>query len=171
MQTDLFRYAWQFALLSLVQVLVFNNLQLGGYINSFPYIYFILILPINIGRVSLLLIGFVLGLTVDVFSNTGGIHAASTTLIAFYRPLFLKAQSQREGYELHAVPHIRNFGVGWFILYASLLTFIHHFSLFYLEVFRFTEFFYTLLKVFLSSGLTLGFIFLIEFLFARNTKR
>ena len=158
-------------LLCLVQVLVFNNLQLGGYINAFPYIYLILILPINLGRVPLLFIGFFLGLTVDVFSNTGGIHAAATTLIAFYRPLFLQAQSPREGYEVHAVPRIRTFGAVWFFLYATLLTFIHHFALFYLEVFRFSEFFHTLLKALLSSVITLVLILLIEFLFSRNTHR
>lgn len=171
MTTDLLKYAWQFVLLILLQVIVFNNLQLGGYINAFPYIYLILILPISLGRVPLLFIGFFLGLTVDVFSDTGGIHAAATTLIAFYRPLFLSAQSPREGYELHAVPHISVFGFGWFFLYSTLLTFIHHFLLFYLEVFRFSEFFHTFLKVLLSSVLTLVLVLLIEFLFARNKKR
>ncbi len=171
MTIDLLKYAWRFALLCLLQVLVFNNLQLGGLINAFPYIYFILILPISLGRIPLLFLGFALGLTIDVFSDTGGMHAAASTLIAFYRPLFLQAQSPREGYELHAVPHIRVFGVGWFLLYATLLVLIHHFALFFIEVFRFSEFFYTLFKVLLSTIVTLVLILLIEFLFAGNSNR
>ena len=171
MNSELLKYVWQFALLCLLQVLIFNNLELGGYINAFPYIYLILILPISIGRIPLLFIGFFLGLTVDVFSNTGGIHAAATTLIAFYRPLYLKAQSPREGYELTALPHLKTFGFAWFIPYALLIVVIHHMALFYLEVFRFSEFFRTLLKVILSSGLTLFFILLAEYLFVSNKRR
>ena len=171
MNSELLKYIWQFSLLCLLQVLIFNNLELGGYINAFPYIYLILILPISIGRIPLLFIGFFLGLTVDVFSNTGGIHAAATTLIAFYRPLYLKAQSPREGYELTALPHLKTFGFAWFIPYALLIVVIHHMALFYLEVFRFSEFFRTLLKVILSSGLTLFFILLAEYLFVSNKRR
>lgn len=171
MSNDILKYIWQFALLILLQVLIFNNLNLGGYINPFPYIYLIIVLPISIGRIPLLFIGFLLGLTIDVFSNTGGIHAAATTLIAFYRPLYLKAQSPREGYELAALPHIKTFGFVWFIPYAAIIVVIHHLALFYLEIFRFGEFFHTLLKVTLSSILTLLFILLAEYLFVSNKRR
>ncbi len=171
MTTDILKYGWQFVLLCLLQVLVFNNLQLNGYINAFPYVYLILMLPISIGRIQLLFIGFLLGLLIDVFSNTGGIHAAATTLIAFYRPLYLKAQSPREGYELAALPHLKTFGLAWFIPYASLIVIIHHLALFYLEIFRFADFFHTLLKTFLSAGVTLLFVFAAEFLFVSNKRR
>lgn len=171
MTSDLLKYTWQFALLCLLQVLIFNNLNLGGFLNPFPYIYLILILPISIGRIPLLLIGFFLGLIIDVFSNTGGIHAAATTLIAFYRPLYFKARSPREGYESAALPHLKTFGFAWFIPYAALMVIIHHAALFYLEIFRFVEFFHTLLKVILSSTLTLFFIIIIEFLFVSNKRR
>lgn len=171
MTTDVLRYSWQFVLLCLLQVLVFNNLQLNGYVNAFPYIYLLLILPISIGRIQLLFIGFFLGLVVDIFSNTGGLHAAASTLLAFYRPVYLKAQSPREGYELAAIPHLKTFGIAWFVPYALLMVFIHHVALFYLEVFRFADFFYTLLKVILSSGVTLIFVLIAEYLFVSNKRR
>lgn len=171
MSNNFLKYIWQFVLVILLQVLIFNNLNLGGYINAFPYIYFIVILPISIGRVQLLFIGFALGLIIDIFSNTGGIHAAASTLIAFYRPLYLKAQSPREGYELAALPHIKSFGITWFVPYAALLVFIHHLALFYLEIFRLSEFFHTLLKVVLSSLVTFFFLLLAEYLFVRNKRR
>ena len=171
MTTDVLRYSWQFVLLCLLQVLVFNNLQLNGYVNAFPYIYLLLILPISIGRIQLLFIGFFLGLVVDIFSNTGGLHAAASTLLAFYRPVYLKAQSPREGYELAAIPHLKTFGIAWFVAYAALMVFIHHIALFYLEIFRFADFFYTLLKVILSTGVTLFFILIAEYLFVSNKRR
>jgi rod shape-determining protein MreD len=171
MTTDSLKYLWQFVLLCLLQVLVFNNMNLGGYINPFPYIYLILILPISIGRIQLLFIGFLLGLTIDVFSNTGGLHAAATTLIAFYRPLYLKAQSPREGYEVTAVPHIKVFGLGWFIPYALLIIIIHHITLFYLEAFRFTDFFHTLFRTLSSSAFTMAIIVFIEYAFVRSNRR
>ncbi len=171
MTSDMLKYTLQFVLLCLMQVLVFNNLELGGYINPFIYIYLILILPVNIGRVPLLFVGFGLGLVVDIFSDTGGIHAAATTFIAYYRPLLLRAQSPREGYELSSTPNSKVFGLGWFLPYAALLVFLHHTVLFYLEVFRFAEFFHTLFKVVLSSLLTLLLILLTEFLFVRDKNR
>lgn len=165
------KYVWQFILLCLLQVLIFNNLNLGGYVNPFPYIYLILMLPISMGRIPVLLVGFFLGLTVDVFSNTGGMHAAATTLIAFYRPLYIKAQSPREGYELTAVPSIKQFGITWFIPYALLLVVMHHSVLFLLEAFRFSDFFHTLLKAVLSSGLTMVIIVFIEYMFVNERRR
>lgn len=165
------KYAWQFILLCLLQVLIFNNLNLGGYVNPFPYIYLILMLPISMGRIPVLLVGFFLGLTVDVFSNTGGMHAAATTLIAFYRPLYIKAQSPREGYELTAVPGIKQFGIMWFIPYALLLVVMHHSVLFLLEAFRFSDFFHTFLKAVLSSGLTMVIIVFIEYMFVNERRR
>lgn len=171
MTTDVLKYIWQFALLCLLQVLVFNNLQLNGYVNAFPYIYLLLILPISMGRIQLLFIGFFLGLVVDIFSNTGGLHAAASTLLAFYRPVYLKAQSPREGYELAAIPHLKTFGIAWFVPYALLMILVHHAALFYLEVFRFADFFYTLLKVVLSSAVTLFFVLVAEYLFVSNKRR
>lgn len=165
------RYMLLFIGLVLMQVLLLDNVELGSYINPFPYVYFILLLPVNIGRLALLLISFALGLTIDSFSGTGGIHAAACTLIAYYRPLLLRAQSPREGFELHAVPHVRLYGFGWYLGYASLLVGLHHAVLFYLEVFRLADFFHTLLKVILSGAMSVGLILLIELLTVSDRRR
>jgi hypothetical protein len=171
MNSDFLKYIGQFVLVCLLQVLVFNNLNLNGYINAFPYIYLVLSLPISMGRIPVLFIGFFLGLTIDIFSNTGGLHAAATTLLAFYRPLYLKAQSPREDYELATVPNLKTFGIAWYLPYAALMVLLHHLSLFYLETFRLADFFFTLLKAILSTGLTLFFILAAEFLFVSNKRR
>lgn len=165
------KYALKFIGLVLLQVLFIDNVEMGGHINPFPYVYLILILPVNMGRMPLLLVGFALGLTLDMFSGTGGIHAAATTLIAYYRPFLLRAQSPREGFELHAVPNVQLYGIGWFAGYAALLIGIHHSVLFFLEVFRFADLFHTLLKVILSGILSLGIIILMEMVTVRDRRR
>lgn len=168
---DFPRYLFKAVALVLLQVLLVDNMDLGDYFNAFPYVYFLLTLPVNIGQVWLLLIGFMLGLTMDLFTGTGGIHAAACTLIAYYRPFLLRAQSPREGFELHAVPNVSLYGFGWFAGYAALLVGIHHTVLFFLEVFRLTDFFHTLLKVILSGAMTVVMILLIETLTLRDRRR
>jgi hypothetical protein len=169
--TDILMLALRFAALLLLQVLVIDNVPMGGFINPYPYIYLVLVLPVTIGRMWLLLIGFALGLAMDMFSGTGGIHAAATTLIAYYRPLLLKAQSPREGFELNAVPNIRLFGIGWFVGYAALLTLMHHLALFLLEVLSFGDFFRILLRTLLSGGMTLAIIMMMELMTGRERRR
>lgn len=168
---ELPKYALKFMLLVLLQVLLLDNVQLGGYINPFPYIYLVLILPVNMGRVPLLLVGFVLGLSLDTFSGTGGIHAAASTLVAYYRPFLLRAQSPREGFESHAVPNVTLYGFGWFAGYAALMIGIHHTLLFFLEVFRFADFFHTMLKIVMSGIFSLAIIVLLEMLTVTDRRR
>ena len=169
--TDIFRSALRLVALVLLQVMILDNVQMGGFINPYPYIYLVLVLPVTIGRIWLLLIGFALGLVMDMFSGTGGMHAAATTLIAYYRPLLLKAQSPREGFEQNAVPNIRLFGIGWFVGYAALLTLMHHFALFILEVLSFGDFFRVLLRTLLSGGMTLTIMMLMELMTTRERRR
>ncbi len=158
----------RFIILILFQVLVFNNIHVFSYITPFIYILFVLLLPFETPRWLLLLAGFALGLTMDVFSNTGGIHTAATVLIAFVRPWAQNAISSRQEYEPGIQPGIKNLGFKWFFSYSLILTSIHHVSLFYLEVFRFTDFFQTLYHALLNVVYTMVFIIIIQFVFYRK---
>ena len=71
---------FRFIILVLVQVLVLNNIQFLGYINPYIYILFILSLPVRTPRWASLLLAFVLGLTIDIFANTPGMHASAAEL-------------------------------------------------------------------------------------------
>ena len=84
----------RFILLVLIQALVLNNINFLGYINPYIYILFVILYPINNNRMLFILTSFFLGLTVDLFLDSGGVHAAATTLIAYARPLFLKTSSK-----------------------------------------------------------------------------
>ncbi|HNX06415.1 MAG TPA: rod shape-determining protein MreD [Bacteroidales bacterium] len=164
----IFRNILRFALLILFQVLVFNNIQVFSFVTPYIYVLFILLLPFETPRWLMLVSGFVLGLLIDFFSNTGGIHTAATVLIAFLRPWAQNTVSSRQEYEPGIQPGIKNLGFRWFFLYSLILITIHHVFLFYLEVFRLAGFFQTMLHALLNVLYTLVFIIIIQYLFYRK---
>ena len=156
----------RFIFLVFFQVLILNNIQLSGYLNPFLYVLFILMQPFETPKWLVLILAFVLGISIDMFSNTGGLHAAASVFMAFLREPILKLIAPRDGYDVVQKPTIQQFGFGWFFSYAGILVFIHHFFLFYLEVFHFANFFSTFFRVILSSFFTLTLIFISQFFFS-----
>jgi len=163
MINSVLRYSLVMILLILLQVLIFNNIQFSGYINPYVYIMIVLLLPTALPQWGVLITAFITGMAGDFFSGSPGMHASATVLAAFARPYILGLLSPRDGYETGSSLSMANYGIKWFIIYSASVVFIHHLVLFYLEVFRFDEFFRTLLRVILSSLFTLAFIFLLEF--------
>jgi rod shape-determining protein MreD len=163
MINSILRFSLIFIVLILMQVLLFNNIQFSGYINPYVYIMFILLLPVEIPAWLLLLLSFAMGITVDLFSGSPGMHSSATVLAGFVRPYVLRVVSPRDGYEARSEPSMLNYGFRWFVTYTVFIVLVHHTALFYLEVFRFADFFRTLLRVLLSSLFTVTFIVLIEF--------
>lgn len=153
----------QFVFLIVLQVLVLNNIQFSGYVNPYLYILFILWLPLQTPKFLLLFLAFILGLSVDLFSNTLGMHTSATVFMAFCRPYILQILIPRDGYEINQVPSIRDFDFKWFAAYTSMLAFLHHLFLFYVEVFRFTDFFNTFLRVIFSWVFTMILIFIAQY--------
>ncbi|HDP55010.1 MAG TPA: rod shape-determining protein MreD [Bacteroidetes bacterium] len=156
------RYAGLFILLILLQVVVFNNLQLSGYINPYIYVMFILLLPYEISGWLLLGLGLLTGLTVDTFMNTIGMHSSATLFMAFLRPYVLNLFTDREDMDQKGNPSMQVNGLVWFIKYSLVLVFMHHLSLFFIESFTFTGFFLTLWRVILSTLATTAFILILE---------
>jgi rod shape-determining protein MreD len=163
MINSILRFGLIFILLVLLQVLLFNNIQFSGYVNPYIYIMFILLLPVEIPSWLLLVLSFGLGLILDFFSGSPGMHSSATVLAAFVRPFILRILSPRDGYEARSEPSMMAYGFRWFLIYTVLIVLIHHTALFYIEVFRFADFFRTMLRVLLSSLFTVTFILLIEF--------
>jgi len=153
-----------FLVLILLQILLFNNIQFSGYVNPYVYVLFILLLPVEIPAWLMLILSFGTGLIIDVFSGTPGMHSSATLLAGFVRPYILRLISPRDGYQSGVNPSMLIYGVRWFLLYAGFIVLIHHTALFYLEVFRFTDFFRTMFRVLLSSFFTTTFILLLEFI-------
>jgi rod shape-determining protein MreD len=163
MINSILRFGLIFILLILSQVLLFNNIQFSGYINPYVYVMFILLLPVEIPAWLLLLLSFGTGLIMDFFSGSPGMHSSATVFAGFARPYILRIISPRDGYEPHVEPSMVIYGFRWFLIYTLLVVLVHHTILFYLEVFRVTDFFRTLLRIILSSVFSITFILLVEF--------
>lgn len=138
----------------ILQVFILNNIQLSGFINPFMYIIIVLILPFDMPKWMLLVLSFIVGIIIDIFSGTTGMHAAATVFLGFIRPFVLKALAPRDGYESAYSPGIKFFGINWFIKYVIVMTMLHHSFLFFTEIFKFSLFFYTLLRIILSTIFT-----------------
>ena len=161
---EIYRNIGNFIFIILLQVLILNNIEFSGFINPYLYLLFILLLPFETPKWVLLIVAFILGLTIDIFSNTLGMHAFATVAIAFLRPYILKIFSPREGYESGMRPGLQTFGWEWLLKYSVIMVFIHHFILFYIETFKFQMFFSTLLRVILSTIFTVILIILSQLL-------
>lgn len=161
------KYPVMFVVLVLLQVLVFNQVQLAGFLNPYIYVLFILLLPVSMPQYQVLLFSFLIGMSVDWFSNTLGLHAASSVLMGFMRLPVMNLVSQRESDQVN-YPGLHQTGWRWFLLYASILVVIHHFFLFFTEVFSFAGFFRTLLRSVASSAFTTGILVISQFLVFRE---
>ena len=171
MISDIVRNFLRFILLILLQVLIIKNIELGRFINPFIYVLFILMLPFETPNWLILILGFLTGLIVDMFYDTMGMHASASVFMAFCRPVVLKFFSPREGYEYSTQPTVQYLGVPWFVSYAGILVVLHHFVLFYVEVFRLSEFFSTLFRVICSSFFTMLLVIVSQFLFYKNKEQ
>lgn len=161
----------RFFVLVFMQVFLLKNVTLYNLSTPYFYIMFILLLPFETPNLLLFALAFILGLTIDAFYDTPGLHAASCVLLAFVRILFISITVQKEGFDNEPEPTMSNMGFRWFFTYALILTLFHHFFLFNLEVFRFSEIPYTLSRFVLSSIFTVFLMLLTGFLFYRRKER
>jgi hypothetical protein len=168
---EIIRNIVRFITLVLVQVLIVKNIELGRFINPFVYVLFLIILPFETPKWALLFTAFILGITIDMFYDTAGLHAAACVFMAYIRPGVLKLFSPRDGYESGTQPTVQYLGIPWFLSYAGILVVTHHLILFYLEIFRFSEFFSTFFRVIVSSIFTMILIIVIQYLFNRKKEQ
>jgi len=148
----------------LLQVLILNNINLGGYVNPYFYIVFLFMLPFSTPAVLIQIIAFAVGFAVDAISGTLGMHTSACVLIGFVRPFLLRAIAPRDGYETDHKPAIKEMGLVWFFKYTVILTVIHHVMLFFVESFNFVNFWHTILRILLSSIFTITLIILSQYL-------
>lgn len=156
-----------FISLVLIQVLILNQVQFSGFVNPYIYVLFILLLPLSTPRYLVLILAFILGLTIDIFSNSLGVHAAASVFIAYLRPLVIRFISNREE-DRNDYPGLMQNKFAWFLSYVSILVFLHHLVLFYVDVFSFSNFAGTFYRVILSSVFSIFVIVLSQFLVFRD---
>src|SRR6185437_5008319 len=148
----------RFIVLVFLQVFLLKNIAIYNLSTPYPYILFILLLPFETPNFLLFPLAFIIGITIDAFYDTPGLHAASCVLLAFVRVLFISITVQKEGFDNEPEPTLSIMGFRWFFTYIVILTLFHHFFLFNLEVLSVSDLEYTLSRVVLSSIFTVFLI-------------
>ncbi len=164
----------RFILFLVIQIIILNEVPpLHQFITPYLYFTFLLWLPFGTNRLTLTILGFGLGYSLDVFTNTPGLHAAAATLVGYVRPTVLNLLlAQETSEEVNKEPSVGTMGWGPFLIYVFLLTFIHHFYLVLLEWLQFGNFTYFIGKVIATSLMSVLLILLVELVMnRRNIKR
>jgi len=158
----------RFILLLAAQIVIFDAIDFWGYLDPFPYVLFIILYPVNGNRYGLLLASFLLGILIDMFCNSGGVHASASLILAFLRPTFFKF-SFGVSYEYQTIKiNDRLTPERFSFILISVVT--HHFILFLLETFRFSFFWTILLRTIFSTIFTIVICILIIYIF-KPSKR
>lgn len=158
----------RFVLLLAVQVGIFNNMTFSGYIMPLPYILFIILYPVNSNKPTLIISSFLLGIIMDLFSNSGGIHATACLILAYYRPYLFKF-AFGVSYEYQTIKLNEALTPERFT-FIFLSVVIHHFTLFILEAFQVSFILDILLRTILSTVFTTISCIIIIYLIKPNKR-
>lgn len=153
-----------FGVYAILQVMLFQELVLLRYAFCFVYVAYILLLPVETNSLTLMLLAFILGLFVDMFYNSLGIHASSLVVMAYLRNYWLGAVTPQGAYDGGSSPTLAANGLQWFLVYICPLVLLHHAILFFLEAGGFGLFWFTLLKIMASTVFTSGMIIVLQYL-------
>ena len=153
-----------------LQILIFRNIALFNFAFCFVYVGFILLIPIEFPTLLTIILAFAFGFSIDIFYDTIGIHMASCVFIAYIRPYVINFLTPRGGYDANTDISVSYMGFQWFLTYAAILVFIHHFILFFIESWGFGLVFRMLAKTILSTGFTLFVVILFQYLFSPAKK-
>ncbi|MFT3936834.1 MAG: rod shape-determining protein MreD [Chitinophagaceae bacterium] len=162
----------RFILFILVQVFVLQQVPpLHKFITPYVYYLFVIWMPFNTGRATLMFVSFLFGLTLDYFLHTPGLHAAACVLIAYVRPFLINMLIRQEGDEQnYASPSMTSMGWAPYFTLVFILTLLHHGYLVFLEWMQFGTFWYFLGKVLATTGISMLLILITELLFYRKEK-
>lgn len=162
------KFVVSFLFFALLQGIVFKNIILFEYAFCFIYVYYLLSLPVDTRPLVAILVGFGIGLIVDMFYDTGGIHAAASVLLMFVRSKWLNMITPQGGFDIGASPSIKISGSLWYVGYAVPAIFLHQLVLFYTESYGFGMFWFTLYKVILSTIFTFIMCIVLQVLFSKR---
>lgn len=170
--SDLVRNTIRFVLFILVQYYVLFQIRpLHEFVVPYIYYLYVLWLPFSMGRMSLMFVSFLFGLTLDYFTQTPGLHAAACTMIAYLRGFVVNILIPQEGAEQnYKSPSPVSMGWAPYTVYVLVLTLLHHTYLVLLEWLQFGSFLFFLGKVVATSGISLMLILITELLFFRKEK-
>lgn len=170
--SDLVKNIFRLVIFVLVQALVLNKTpHLHRFIVPYLYFLFLLWLPFTTPRLTLLVVGFLTGLSLDYFTQSPGLHAAACVLLAYARPFIINLLIFKDVSEFnYHEPSPK--GMGWapYLVYALSLTFLHHLYMVFLEWMQFGSFLDFVIKVLATTGISMLLIITVELLFPRQQK-
>lgn len=168
MTKETLNLAASFVILVLAQALIFSHIDFMGYINPYIYILFIILFPANNNRTLFVFLAFLLGLVVDVFSDSGGVHAAACVTLAYIRPVFLKF-SFGTIYDYQSIKFSQT-DFSSKLTYFSALIFIHHLIMYSLEIFNISKIVLILQKTLFSGIFTIILCLITTILFSQKRQ-
>lgn len=144
----------RYIIVMLLQVLLFDQLQLWGACHPYIYVLCLLMLPITIPHIPSMLIGAAAGVVMDIFCNSLGVHMAACILLMYIRPYligFIVNDKDRlnEQISLHAI------GMEALLKYTVIMVLIHHLTVFSLAAWSWSHMGFVLLETIVSSTITI----------------
>lgn len=152
------KYIGQYILLMILQVFLFDQLQLLSVCHPFVYILFLVMMPITLPRSVDMMIGAIVGLIMDVFSNSLGIHTSACVLIMFLRP-YLLGTIINDIDRINVQISTQVMGFKAMGKYLAILIFIHHLMVFILSAWSWTHIGFVIIETLVSALITFLFIF------------
>ena len=152
-----------FVIYLVLQIVVLRNFVFFDVAFCFVYIACILLLPDEVDPIWVILISFLIGLLVDIFYNTAGVHASASVMIGYLRGYIIKFLFPTKGVENEITISLRDMGGERFVRYVAILTIIHHSMLFFVEAGGFQFFLITVLKIICSVIFTTFLIIILQY--------
>jgi len=166
-----FTYLIKVVLLVLAQAVIFNNLVLFGMAVPLVFVYAIISMPMTWPTNLSVTIGFVLGLTVDVFSNTYGVNALSCTMLAFARKPIFHLYVQRDDDLAGLKPSQRSMGSAAFLKYMVTMAVSYCALALAIDSLAVFSFWRILLQIITSSIFTAALIYALDSIFTRQHEK
>jgi hypothetical protein len=163
--------AISFFIYLLYQVLILKNIVLFNTAFCYLYVAYLFFLPVDSNNLVLMLIGFVMGFSIDIFYDSLGLHAFACVFVMYVRNYYLTTITPQGGYDSSATPSIAINGIQWFLIYTFPMVFLHHFLLFFVEAGGFGMFWFTLWKVITSALFTTLVTVIVQYLFPSGRYR
>ncbi|MDZ7934018.1 MAG: hypothetical protein U5M51_03395 [Emticicia sp.] len=152
-----------FVIYLVLQIVVLRNFVFFDVAFCFVYIACILLLPDEVDPIWVILISFLIGLLVDIFYNTAGVHASASVMIGYLRGYIIKFLFPTKGVENDITISLKDMGGERFIRYVAILTIVHHSMLFFVEAGGFQFFLITVLKIICSVIFTTFLIIILQY--------
>lgn len=170
MHKTVFEYIIFFVVLVLLQVFLFDNINLSIYISPLVYVAFIVMLPLNINHALLLLLGLVTGVAMDFFTGMGGLNTIACLATSFLRPAVLNLTIGKEVVREGGAPLPRDLGMGRWLRYVSLLVLVHCIVFFGFEAMTLHYIVFTLLRMVCSAAVTIVLVWFTGMLYPGKSQ-